>query len=144
MDKKTITKYILYFLVLILLCLFLFPLYWAFICSLQPEQEIIKWPPNLIPHQLTIENYKELFIHPEDTPVLKWFFNSAFAACAFSFLSVLITSLAAPAAAASPMPHVYANRLRTSRPEACSLTHRRAARKSRNRPGSRPGRTRIS
>lgn len=42
---------------LLLLCVFLFPLYWAFITSLKTEQEIFQNPPTFYPHILNLKSY---------------------------------------------------------------------------------------
>ena len=38
-----------------------FPLYWLFVTSLSPQQFIVKVPPELIPRDLTLQNYQRLF-----------------------------------------------------------------------------------
>src|SRR5205823_9387756 len=44
----------------------LFPLYWLFVTSLSSQQFIVKVPPDLIPREITFQNYLRLF---STTPV---------------------------------------------------------------------------
>ena len=68
---------ILHILALAFLCAcFLFPIYWMLITSFKSEQDIILWPPKMWPANFTFENYTSVMAHPEDTPILRWFFNS--------------------------------------------------------------------
>ena len=41
----------------IILCILLFPLYWALITSLKTEQEIFHNPPTFYPHILNLQSY---------------------------------------------------------------------------------------
>ena len=41
----------------LLLCILLFPLYWALITSLKTEQEIFQNPPTFYPHVLNTQSY---------------------------------------------------------------------------------------
>src|SRR5207237_7603150 len=51
----------------------LFPLYWLFVTSLSSQQFIVKVPPDLLPSQVTLQNYQRLF---STTPVLRWLANT--------------------------------------------------------------------
>ena len=39
----------------------LFPLYWLFVSALTPTQEVVKTPPDFIPVNASIENFRKLF-----------------------------------------------------------------------------------
>lgn len=74
---------------------FLFPIYWAVSTSVKSEHEVLKMPPTWVTFAPTLANFQDIFAHPEDTPVLRWFLNSSFVAAAFSLLAVSICILAA-------------------------------------------------
>ena len=42
---------------IVILCILLFPLYWALITSLKTEQEIFQNPPTFYPHILNLKSY---------------------------------------------------------------------------------------
>lgn len=54
-------KRILFFFVLAFAILFLFPIVWMFITSIRTTQDLYKYPPTLIPHALTLENFVYIF-----------------------------------------------------------------------------------
>jgi len=54
-------------------CLYLFPLYWMLVGSLQPATDSLKLPPDWIPTNISLENYRKLF---EGTGAARWFVNS--------------------------------------------------------------------
>ena len=57
-KKLTRKKNILYSAIsVLLLCILLFPLYWALITSLKTEQEIFQNPPTFYPHILNLKSY---------------------------------------------------------------------------------------
>ena len=68
----------------------LFPLYWLFVTSLSPQQFIVKVPPELIPRDLTLQNYQRLF---GTTPVVRWLGNTALIAGAVTLFHLLSLSI---------------------------------------------------
>src|SRR6056297_348567 len=52
---------ILFIFVLAFAILFLFPIVWMFITSIRTTQDLYKYPPTLIPHALTLENFVYIF-----------------------------------------------------------------------------------
>ena len=74
---------------------FIFPIYWMAVTAFKSESEILRFPPTLFPEEPTLANFETILAHPEDTPVLRWFLNSAFIACSFSVLAVSVCALAA-------------------------------------------------
>ena len=80
---------------LLMSLVFLFPIYWTFLTAFRTEAEILKWPPNFLPTNLTISNFEEVLAHPQDTPVFRWFLNSLFAAVSYASLSVVVGVMAA-------------------------------------------------
>lgn len=57
--------------------IWIFPFYWALSCSFKTEYEMFKIPPEWLPLNPTLDNYRELFAK---THALGWGFNSLFVA----------------------------------------------------------------
>ena len=68
----------------------LFPFYWMIISSFKPKGDMFKFPPDLFPQVLTIQNYIELF---RESIFLRNLGNSLFVALCFTLLSVFLCSL---------------------------------------------------
>lgn len=77
--------------IVIMLCLFLFPIYWMFMCSLKTRAQIFSMPPvwTFIP---TFTNFEEVFLN---SPFPSYALNSLIAS---SFATLLALSLGLPAA----------------------------------------------
>lgn len=87
-----------------------FPLIWALLTSVKPNNEIFTSPPKWLPKQIVVEHYSSL-IHgkpmyfqsgtdytPDTSPTqhfLSWFWNSVVVALAAALISVTIATLAA-------------------------------------------------
>src|SRR5438874_6250246 len=69
----------------------LFPLYWLFVTSLSPQQFIVKVPPDLLPSQVTLQNYQRLF---STTPVVRWLVNTLLMAGSITIFHLLFDSMA--------------------------------------------------
>jgi multiple sugar transport system permease protein len=67
----------------------LFPLYWLFVTSLSPQQFIIKVPPDLIPTDITLQNYQRLF---STTPVVRWLLNTVIIAGVITLFHLMFDS----------------------------------------------------
>lgn len=52
---------VLFIIVVVFAILFLFPVVWMFITSIRTTQDLYKYPPTLIPHALTLENFVYIF-----------------------------------------------------------------------------------
>ncbi|HID11492.1 MAG TPA: carbohydrate ABC transporter permease [Candidatus Latescibacteria bacterium] len=63
------------------------PFIWMFSTSFKPTDEILSWPPRLLPRSWTLEHYRELF----EWPFGRFFLNSLLVAT-LSTLSILATS----------------------------------------------------
>lgn len=74
---------------------FLFPVYWMLASAFKSEQEILKIPPSLFFFEPTLDNFRRILAHPEDTPVLRWFLNSTFVATSYAVLATAVSALAA-------------------------------------------------
>jgi ABC-type glycerol-3-phosphate transport system permease component len=88
-----------------------FPLIWALSTSLKPKSEVFATPPTLIPHAVTLENYRALVTGraqyfqagdrpavPATTPAqffLRWFVNSLVVTLGSTLISIIVSTLAA-------------------------------------------------
>jgi multiple sugar transport system permease protein len=79
----------------------LFPLYWLFVTSFSPQQFIIKVPPDLIPIDLTLQNYQRMF---STTPVVRWLVNTVLIAGVITVFHLLFDSMAGYAFAKRQFP----------------------------------------
>jgi multiple sugar transport system permease protein len=79
----------------------LFPLYWLFVTSLSPQQFVIKVPPDIIPRDLTFQNYQRLF---STTPVIRWLVNTLLIAGTITIFHLLFDSMAGYAFAKRQFP----------------------------------------
>src|ERR1051326_2831664 len=79
----------------------LFPLYWLFPTSLSPQQFVIKVPPEIIPRDLTFQNYQRLF---GTTPVIRWLVNTLLIAGSITVFHLLFDSMAGYAFAKRQFP----------------------------------------
>ena len=66
------------------------PLVWMVSTSLKPEGQIMRYPIEWLPRQVSLENYQIVFNYP----VLRWFWNSLFVAVATTALVVLFSAMA--------------------------------------------------
>ena len=81
-------KSISYFVLIILIIVMLLPFLWMVSTSLKPPPEVIAWPPNLLPKNLTWENYTGLF---RAAPFLRFFLNSLIMSVV-STVSIVVTA----------------------------------------------------
>jgi multiple sugar transport system permease protein len=79
----------------------LFPLYWLFETSLTPQQFVVKVPPELIPKDLSFQNYQRLFA---TTPVVRWLVNTLAIAGSITVFHLLFDSMAGYAFAKRRFP----------------------------------------
>jgi multiple sugar transport system permease protein len=99
-DPKETLKITLSYLVLGLITLaFVAPLLWMLSTSLKPNYLTTRFPPQWVPTELSNEGYSALLGANSQAPVLRWFFNSMFAASAQTLLILVTASLAAYALA---------------------------------------------
>lgn len=68
-----------------------FPVYWMFISSVKPLQEVTAFPPEFVPRNVTFDHYIYLFFN---TSYPLWLFNSILVATGIVVLSVVLSSLA--------------------------------------------------
>jgi multiple sugar transport system permease protein len=73
--------------------IYLFPIYWMFVTSIKPMDELFAVPPHYFPHKPTAEAYIENFVHNQS--IFSYIGNSFIIATGATFLTLL---LAAPCA----------------------------------------------
>lgn len=96
-KKKRIIKAVIYSAVMfVIVLLWLMPLLWAFVTSFKSDADIDAHLLSFIPREFTVSRYSTLlFKNSADYPVLKWLFNSVWIAVSYTFLHLLVVSLAA-------------------------------------------------
>ena len=96
-KKKRIIKAVIYSAVMFaIVLLWLMPLLWAFVTSFKTDADIDAHLLSFIPREFTVSRYSTLlFKNSADYPVLKWLFNSVWIAVSYTFLHLLVVSLAA-------------------------------------------------
>src|SRR5919112_1277873 len=91
---------VLRYVVLILIALaFISPLVFMLVTSFKTRSDATSLPPSWIPNPFSLDAYKTLLEGTGETPVLRWFANSMFAAAAHALLVVATTAMAAYALA---------------------------------------------
>ena len=97
--KKYKTDWYLYYLINVtLIILVSFPIYWAFVSSIKPPNELITNTPTLFPINPTFENYERIWnLEPTSSRgnVRSAFTNSAIVSIGTVVLSAIISTLAA-------------------------------------------------
>src|SRR5690242_15075069 len=84
----------LYIFLVIMTVLIGFPLLIMVGESFMHSQEIIRWPPIVIPTSPTFENYTKMFAQ-QDLNLPRWLFNSVFVAGAYTLAVLVVCSMAA-------------------------------------------------
>ena len=69
-----------------------FPVYWMFVTSIKPEEDVFAFPPSFIPTRVTAVHYQNFFQNPE---LLRYLSNSLIIATVTMLSSLLIASYAA-------------------------------------------------
>ncbi|CAA9374400.1 MAG: ABC transporter, permease protein 2 (cluster 1, maltose/g3p/polyamine/iron) [uncultured Nocardioidaceae bacterium] len=87
----------------VLTLMFVSPVLFMFLTSFKSRQEAATTPPTFWPENPTVQAYEHI-LQASDTPVLRWFFNSLFAASANALLVVFTAALAAYALARMDFP----------------------------------------
>src|SRR5689334_13090086 len=91
----SIVKHFWSYLFLALLCLFVvFPLSVAISQSFMTNQEVNRWPPNIIPPNPTLANFQQV-LSQQDLRLDLWLRNSLFAATCYTLVVILVCSPAA-------------------------------------------------
>lgn len=79
-------------LTLLLSLIWIFPLYWALVTSVKPENDTIAAPPTLWPHVFDFSAYSYIF---QNSPIAQWYFNSVVSSLIITFLVLLLAMMCA-------------------------------------------------
>lgn len=90
-KKSPFQKFITYMIVVMLLVLFLFPIYWMFISSMKDNSVLMRLPPQLYPTFSTLENYKAIF---QNAKYMKYILNSLIVASGTVVLDLALSVFA--------------------------------------------------
>ena len=66
-----------------------FPLYWAVVTTLKPEDEVVQPGLNLIPQHWTVAAYRYILAN---TPLLRWYLNSTVTSVAITVLVLILSA----------------------------------------------------
>jgi len=89
--NRTLKSFLLHAALFIGAALTLFPLFWMLSASLMANGEATQFPPHLVPHAATLDQYRQLFTRLN---LGRAFFSSAFVASMVTIFSVLFNSMA--------------------------------------------------
>lgn len=89
MSKKIIVNIITYLILILFAIFMLFPFYWMIVSSLKTSQEIVSRPPTWFPEDLTLDNYREVFL---SVPIGRYIMNSMIVAV-LSVVTTLYTTI---------------------------------------------------
>lgn len=88
-QRKIMKKVAFYTTLAIFLSIILFPFLIMLSVSLKTTPEAIQYPPNILPNEITLEHYKDIF-NPEVFPLLDYFKNSTIVAIVSAAISVSV------------------------------------------------------
>jgi multiple sugar transport system permease protein len=89
--RKYLKQTVIYILLAFFLVIFLFPIYWMFVSSFQPNSALIKLPPNFWPSDGTLDNYIRILTTPK---YLTYYKNSAIVAFSTVAICILVSIFA--------------------------------------------------
>jgi multiple sugar transport system permease protein len=87
-----VLKLLLYLILTLYAFITLVPFLWALSASFKPLSEIISGELNFIPHNFTLDNYRQIFL--QEPLFWRWFFNSVVIAVSVTVLNLLFNSMA--------------------------------------------------
>ncbi|MBD2607807.1 carbohydrate ABC transporter permease [Scytonema hofmannii FACHB-248] len=85
-------KGLLYLVLTLYAVITLIPFMWALSASFKSLSEIVSGESNFVPHNFTLDNYKQIFL--QEPLFLRWLFNSVFIALCVTILNLLFNSMA--------------------------------------------------
>jgi len=91
-KKLTLKKFLIYTALILLSLLFIFPFLWMIFTAFKPENEVMTFPPNLLPVEWDWNNFREVF---EIVPFGSFYKNSLIVAGLGTLGTVLSSALAA-------------------------------------------------
>lgn len=95
MEKKNITRFIIFILLFLAAIVWIYPILWAIFTSFKSTEEIQSLRYSFFPIHWTMDNYKKILYNNASNPVIKWFINSLICAGGSTLLVLIVASLAA-------------------------------------------------
>jgi multiple sugar transport system permease protein len=92
-TRKKIRSVVVHLLAILATLMMLFPLTWIVTTSLRPIEDIVAYPPQLIPKRLTIQPYKDMW--DTGAPLMKFVKNSLIISTSTTVVVILFAILAA-------------------------------------------------
>ena len=74
--RKKMEKIVLWIVIATIAMILISPFLYTFSTSLKSDQEILEWPPSLIPKKIIFNNYLEIFRRPDILPISTFILNS--------------------------------------------------------------------
>ncbi|MFL5761138.1 MAG: carbohydrate ABC transporter permease [Thermomicrobiales bacterium] len=90
--SRVLWNLVIYLLLIVGAIIFVAPFAWMVIASVQDISNIFRWPPQWIPKDPTLDNYRRFF---KEERIGRYLFNSAFVATSITLLQLFLGSLAA-------------------------------------------------
>ena len=87
-QRERIKKLALFLTAVLIFVIFLFPIYWMIVCSVQQASKLYVMPPEWLPFNPTLENYKALF---SDGYFLNYYKNSLIVSGGATLLTMITT-----------------------------------------------------
>lgn len=91
-KSQTVTKVVVYIVMIVIALIMIFPFYWQIIISFRTREAITSGNLSLLPSALTLDNYKEVL---KGTFIVRAFFNTAFLTIVNIATNLSLASLAA-------------------------------------------------
>lgn len=91
LHPRRLAKYVLMLLVTVFVVIYLVPVYWIAVTSFKPEARVLTWPPQLIPREVTLDNYRTAF---EFKSIFWYMKNSAIISTSSVLLSLVVGCMA--------------------------------------------------
>ncbi len=92
MNKKILSRLWVYFSVVVVVGLLIFPIYWMVNTSLAPSDHLYEFSTGLLPGQPPLESFRKVLF---ERPMLEWLSNSFKIALVATLLSMVVSVLAA-------------------------------------------------
>lgn len=89
-NNNRIKKTLLYLLLSLIALVMLWPFIWMVITSFKPNTEMFKYPPTIIPNELTVNHYIDAW---KAAPWIRYFYNTILVAGIITFSSLLLSAL---------------------------------------------------
>jgi len=85
--KAILLKILLYFVLVMLAFVFIFPIFWVMASSLKPAGELFAWPPTLFGENPTLDNYRYALARGDFT---RYFYNTTFTTVVATALTIMV------------------------------------------------------